>query len=470
MFNDNKRTILLTLIVVALVLFAPLVSRWVLDQKTLPSEETYYNLRMIDQFKDQGVQDKDILQNKKYDFNLFHFIFSKINLDMQNIAKFLPAIMGVISLLILYFLLKSINIGQNDIFFTIIILATTPIFLYNFTTFSPEIIVFPIFLIGLLLFAKKNYLSALFFGITALFNVMYVVIGLALIVGAYLLKKRSRMLVGINVLIILLSIGCGILIFHINYLTSFIPLISGLNGFLIEFGAIKGFALVTIGLALIGLFSWWNKESSKIAMLSAVLAFMVFALFFEGSRLPIAILIAIFAAISISYLAHREWEIFMLKGVTLLLILCILVFSAVLTINFQINNIGDEKISAITYLSSAGVTEVILSTERNGFIIEYISGRSAYLDGNSYKFNDYEQRKDIANKIYYARNMNDLESLLKKENITHIVVDQNMMSGEVWNGRYEGLLFFLENSDKFIKIFYDDEIQIYRYLENDLNQ
>lgn len=468
MFNDDKRTILLTLIVAALILFAPVMAKWVLNQNSYLSEETYYNLRIVDQFKENGMGNQDLLQNREYGFNLFHFVFYKLDIGEDQMAKYLPALLGVLSLFLLYLLLKKLNLGQNDIFFSLIILTTTPIFLYKFTTFSPDILVLPILLMGLILFVRGYYVSAIFFGATALINVMYVLIALILIVGEYIFKKRDKWLLLANVIFIFAVVLFGAFVLNMPYLSSFIPSFSGLNGFLIEFGALKGYALVTVGLALIGLFSWWNKDSKKTSIMIAVIVLILAAALFEDIRLPIAILVAIFGGFSISYLVNREWEIHVLKDVTLLLVVCILIFSAVLTLNFQIKNISDEKISAISYLSSAGKEDIILSSERNGFIIEYEAKRSAYLDGNSYKFDDYEERKLLADKIYYSRNLNELETLLRQENITHLLVDSEMRSGEVWNGREEGVLFFLENSEKFIKIYYNEKIQIYRYVGEEI--
>jgi hypothetical protein len=364
----------------------------------------------------------------------------------------------------MYVLLRKLNLGQNDIFFALIILVTTPIFLYEFTTFGPEILALPILLLGLILFVRGYYVSAIFLAATALFNIMYTLIAVVLIVGEYIFKKRDKWLLLINLGSIAGLIMVGIFLLNINYLSSFLPTISGLNGFLIEFGAAKGYALVTVGLALIGLFSWWNKDSKKVTIMIAVLALIIIAAFFEDIRLPIALIIAIFGGFSISYLVHREWEIHVLKDVTLLLIVCILIFSAILTINFQIKNISDEKLSAMSYLSSAGKEDIVLSSEKNGFLIEYESGRSAYLDGNSYKFKDYSERKRIADKIYYSRNLNELEVILRAEKINYVLVDSEMRAGGVWNGREEGLLFFLENSEKFIKIYYNEDTQIYRYV------
>jgi hypothetical protein len=480
MFNDEKRTIILMLLVALLVLASPIIIKWALNQNTYLSEETYYNVRMVEQMKDEGILHQDLLQEREYDFNLFHYLVAKSGIGLDFAAKYLPIIMGVISLLLVYILLKSINLGQNDVFFAIIILATTPVFLFKFTTFSPDILGFPLLLLGLVLFFRGYYASIFFLGATAFINVMYPFMALVMITGDYFTRRKKLWISAANIAVIILALVAGIFLLNINYLAAFIPVKLGLNGFLIEFGAIKGFALAMIGLAIIGLFSWWNREVAKTPVLITMILLLVVSFFFESSRLQIALMLALFAGLSISYLANREWEIVQLKSVTLLLILCILVFSAVLMMNYQVKNIDEQKMTAISYISSsekaneeaagsqsqetAADKDTVLSVERNGFLIEYAAKKKAYLDDNSYMFTDYTSKKQTADKIYYTRNLPELESLLKKEGITYIFVDSEMRSGEVWNGRYEGLLFFLENSDKFTKVFYDDNIQIYRYL------
>ncbi|MGV8169606.1 MAG: hypothetical protein ACP5N3_06145 [Candidatus Nanoarchaeia archaeon] len=468
MFNNDRRTIMLLLIVAALILFAPIMAKWVMNENAYLSEETYYNLRIVQQFKENGYVDQDLLQERDYEFNLFHYLFAKSGFSDDWMAKYLPALFGILSLFLLYLLLKSLNLGHNDIFFALIILATTPIFLYEFTTFGPEMLALPLFLAGLICLVRGYYISAAFIGVTAFFNIFYVIIGIILIAGEYIFKRRDKLFLAVNVLVVAGAVIAGIFLLQINYAQSFIISMNGLNGFLIEFGAINGYALVTVGLALIGLFSWWSKDTKKTLILAAVMVLILFSAFAESARLPIALIISVFAGFAISYLVNREWEIYVLKDVTLLLVVCILLFSAVLTLNFQIKNITEKEVSAVAYLASVDKEDAILSSERNGFIIEYEAGRRAYLDGNSYKFDDYDQRKITADKIYYTRNLKELEEILKTERITHIFVDSDMKSGEIWNGRYEGLLFFLESSDKFIKIYYDENIQIYRYVGDEI--
>lgn len=465
--NDDKRTTFLTILVVALVIASPVIIKWVLNQDSQVSEESYYNLRIINQINSQeGVrgQHVDALQNKEYSYSLFYLLFSKKNSDFQFVAKIFPLIMGIISVFLFYLLLRSINLGQDDIFFGIIILVSTPIFIYSFTTFSPDILALPVFLLGIILFSRGNYFSFIFVGATAFINIFYTILSLLIILGDYFFRHKRKAIFIVNLSAIVLSVLAGIFLFGMNYALQFVPLLTGLNGFIIEFGAVNGYALITLGLAFIGLFSWWNAEKSRTVIFISVLLIIFASLFFQSMRLPVALIMAVFAGFSISYLSNREWEIYMLKGVTLLLVFCILFFSAVLALNFQTKNITDKEIAAISYLSSANSKDIILSAERNGFLIEYVSGRGAYLDDNSYRFSDYEERKNMADRIYYSKNLKELESLLIQERITHIMVDSEMKAGEVWNGRYEGLLFFLENSDSFIKIFYDEDIQIYRYV------
>ena len=77
MFDSDRKTILLTILVVALVLFTPAIAKLVINDRTYSSEDTYYNLRLVQQFGKNTEARKDILQDREYDFNLFHYIFFK---------------------------------------------------------------------------------------------------------------------------------------------------------------------------------------------------------------------------------------------------------------------------------------------------------------------------------------------------------------------------------------------------------
>jgi hypothetical protein len=463
--DEEKSTIVLTILVVSLVLFAPFLAKVIIDDESFFSEDTYYHLRMVEQFEQNFLSKRDIQQNREYDFNLFHFIFSALNPKEDLYAKILPPILGILSLILIYFIMRKINLGQNDIFFAMIILATTPVFLYDFTTFSPEILAMPILLAGLLLYIRGNFLSVFFFALLPLLNIFYAILALILLTADYVFRHRHKVLLYSNAGAILAAIITGATLLHINYLTSFVPLMTGINGLLIEFGAIKGFSLITIGLGILGLFSWWKSEAQRTSILIGFFILFAATVFFSEIRLPVAVIFAVFAAFSVSYLTNREWEIHELKGVTLLLILCILFFSAVLSLNFQVRTITDQEVSSMKLLASPNYNNggAVLSLENNGFLIEYASGKTAYLDSLSFKFDDYSARKEIANLIYYSRNLNEVENRLLEENITYILITNDMREGKVWSGRFEGLLFLLETSDKFSKVFYDENIQIYKH-------
>jgi len=162
---------------------------------------------------------------------------------------------------------------------------------------------------------------------------------------------------------------------------------------------------------------------------------------------------------------RKDWNIKKLKSITILLIACSLVFSTVLFINNEVGLMNQDKLTAARFLSTSSINDVVLSVPENGFLIEYASGRNAFLDGNSYRYNDYNSLLDTKDSIFYSRNLAEVDAFMKKNHITHIFIDKDMLSGSVWNSPDEGLLFLLKNSDSFVKVFENNQAVIYRLVK-----
>ena len=452
------------LVAAALMLFVPLIVKWTQGPDLFISQETYYHVRMAEQVRTQGVLNYDSLQGTEYSFNLFHFVAGKSGIPIGLLAKILPLVTGVLSLLLAYFFFKDLELGENDTLFALIIFALTPIFIYSFTTFSPDNLAVPMLLLGAIFFLRKNYVSVLFFAPVFLIDILSAVVAFVMMMVYYFMDRKS-----LGLLIANFAAGCaviisGVLILGVNPLIDFVPLKTGFSGLFVSFGALTGYSLIVIGLFFIGLFSWWDRHINKtIAVLGVVLMF-AFSVFFSDARLFVSLIIAIPAGRAISYLANREWEMPLIKDVTIILIIYSVLFASILLLNTQVKMVDKDTIDAVKFLSTSDRGDVILSMPRSGFMIEGVAGRRAFMDDNSFRQKDYQEKIRVRNNIFYSRNLPELEALLVSNKITHILIDEDMKNGEVWNSREEGLLFFLQNSDRFINIFDNKNIQVYRYL------
>jgi hypothetical protein len=104
--------------------------------------------------------------------------------------------------------------------------------------------------------------------------------------------------------------------------------------------------------------------------------------------------------------------------------------------------------------------EKVLSAAENGYLIEYYAERSAFIDE---KTSIYEpKRLGIFNNLTTSRNLENTESILKEYSIKYIFIDDSFRQKLEAD---QGLLFLIENSQKFKEIFISKEVQVWMYTE-----
>jgi len=237
-----------------------------------------------------------------------------------------------------------------------------------------------------------------------------------------------------------------------------------LDNVLIELGSMNGYSIPLIILSAIGLFAWWEKGKERTIITTSLTTGLIISLFIPEIRLIFALALAIFAGIGMNQLLTMEWELKKIKQIAILLIFYIILFSAIITINTQLTQISKQEVEASKFLASIKTENQVLSTENKGFMIQYLSQKQTFLDGNTQK-NKQNEKIDIANQIFYARKLSELQQLLNENNIEYIFIHEKMKNGGTWIGREEGLQFFLQHSEQFIKIFDNEQVQIYKYIE-----
>ena len=459
------------LLVIILATLALLLVPFIVNQfsgKTLLSEESYYHLRMIDQFKTTGISGTDLLLDRPYSFNLFHALPAILGIGKAVIVFIIPVLLGLISLFLVYLIYRHLDIDKENLLFGIILLISAPIFIYTFTTVNPESLAFPIFLLGIYLFLRKNYLSLIMPGILITIN-FYASIILLLVFGiqTFIEKKGKRIFI-ISALFFILAGVVSVLFLKFSPFLEFVQNGFSLSSLFVTLGGVKGYSLIVIILAILGMSSFWERDVKWTAWYGIITIFFAGSLFYSSTRIFMLPVIAFFSGRAISDMVKKHWNISLLKEVTLLLIVCSILFSAVVFIKSEASSISPENVNAIKYLSATDPNDVILSSENNGFLIQEIAKRKTYLDSFSYKYKDYEYRENISKGIFYTRNLKELEAVFNKSGINHILIDKNMYAGQIWNSPDEGVLFIFKNSNSFVKLFDNQDDQIYRFVGKDL--
>lgn len=465
MFEKTDFGRLLSIIVLCIVLIGfPFVVNVFTGNKTMVGDVSYYSTMMVNQYDAVGVYGFDLLNERQTSFNLFFFVMSILP-DSWALFMIMPLVLGFLSVLIFYFILRELGFDDEQGISAILILIIAPTFLFAFTSFYFYSFSALLFLLFIWLLLKKNPLSVVV--IAALFLSGFVA-GIAALLSASLLMYFKRVspkdfIAGV-VSSLLVVFGA---VFLIDYnpilLTDTAPFM--LTGILDSFGAFNGYSLIVLVLASIGFFVTWKRDISRTIVYFVLLFFLVLSFLFTELRVIMIFPLSVMASFSFTYLFNKNWNVNKLKGITILLIICSLVFSTVLFLKNEIDMLDGSKFEAAQFLKTSDSGDVVLSSEENGFLIGGVANRVPFLDGNSYKYVDYDNKKNIVDSIFYERDLFKVENLLQEHGISYFFIDSDMLSGSVWNGPEEGVLFLLKNSDLFVKIFENDKVIIYRYIK-----
>lgn len=456
--KNEKTTYTALIIIITLLLLSPLIFKTGFREEVYTSQETYKNL-----LEKQTIQENETIQEQIIQNNPYHILLNQIPPSNINLAILIPLITGIISILLMIYFLRIMNISDNETTLILITFALTPIFLQKFMTLNPDNFAFPLLLISGILYLKKSYLTIIPIILMIFINPVLGILFIILTILHLFLNKERIKITTATLITSIITITTYIIInkeLPIRVKTAM------LDNVLIELGSTTGYSMPLIILSAIGLFTWWEKGIDRTLITTSLIAAFTISIFLPELRLITAFTLAIFAGIGINQLATREWELKKIKYLALLILFCIILFSAIITINTQLTQITKQEVEAARFLSSANTNGTILSTEEKGFMIQYLSGKETFLDGETYKHVNYIEKKEITQKIFYTRRLNDLEQLLNENNIKYIYIYEDMRQGKIWSGRDEGLLFFLTYSEKFLQLFDNEEVQIYKYIKN----
>ena len=465
LLGKEKNVVLMILIVTLIVLAGLQFISHTVHEKAFMGDETYYYMRMSGQYQETGVAKYDLLKDRDVSFNLFYLVPGTNLIHVELAARFIPVIMGAISMFLFYLLLKRFKLGRDERLITTIIFTANPLFVHIFTSFTPLLLAVPVGLAGTIFVLRKNvFLAAAFFALLPLLSFTASIIAFLGVIVLVLLRKEMNFSGITSLSAIIVAVIVSWLFLGLNPWLELTPSQGLLSSVFVELGGIKAYSIIIVALAVMGVIATWKRDIESVSLLLLILVSFTISLFFPETRIFVAMLVSVYAGIAIVNIARMEWHVKPIKNITLLLVLCSIVFSFVVSIDNAFSQVNAEKINGIRYLSTSNPGDVILSVEENGFMISYLSARKPFIDGFSYKYDYYDERKEEAMSIYHSRDLVALEEKLRENNINYILVDYNMRHGAVWTSSEEGVLFLFKHAYEFVRIFNNEEIMIYRYV------
>jgi len=107
--------------------------------------------------------------------------------------------------------------------------------------------------------------------------------------------------------------------------------------------------------------------------------------------------------------------------------------------------------------------EVVLSSDENGFWIEYYARRPVVLDSRTAGVPQAFQVYNDTRAVFASRNLKEATDLLRKYKVRYILIDSQMRPLLMNEKRQEGLSFLLRNSERFKKEKEYSNIEIWQF-------
>jgi hypothetical protein len=297
----------------------------------------------------------------------------------------------------------------------------------------------------------------------SIINILIAVLGMI----SYVLYKRKEIKKFVFINAVVLSFSAYYYItFFIRYGFDLIsenqPYVQAL---LSDLGSFTGFSIFAIILSLIGLGISWRKKYGYLPAYLTIIILILASIFNSKYHLFLNYFISFFAGIGYMGLIGRKWALKSIKNLTILVIICGLLFSTISHIT-RISNIQPDtnvKKSLVWLKNNSNPKDIVLSHHTRGFWIEYYSQRPTYADNLVRYAPDLNDRLNKSNMIFYSRNLIYTDELLKASNIRYIYVDDEMKDGLVWEKENQGLLFLFRNNETFKNVYTHSGIEIWQY-------
>ncbi|MBW3023259.1 hypothetical protein KY308_04090, partial [Candidatus Woesearchaeota archaeon] len=177
------------------------------------------------------------------------------------------------------------------------------------------------------------------------------------------------------------------------------------------------------------------------------------------------VLVCCFAGLGIKKIMEKKWKLSFLKDIMVYILLSGILVSAIYHINLlSTSQPSPQMMNAAKWLEkNSDKSSVVLSREENSYFIQYFGNKKVLYDSLSRYDKNFKTIKNDSEIIYHSRNLKVTEELLKKYGIRYILIDNEMLNRDVWEGPNDGLLFLLTNKEKFATVYNQGGIQIWYY-------
>ncbi|MBT4175123.1 hypothetical protein HOC80_00385 [archaeon] len=376
----------------------------------------------------------------------------------------LPFIFGLLSFIIFGLILKKLEISRKVRNMSLLLFLLSPCFVYLFSFTNALFLPLFICLLTFYLFMKKSLWTIPLVLILPLFNVILCA-SLLIVLFFYMQynEKKSQ-----NHFILLLLLGVITSILYYGYFIFSAGWPGSFGGFsfdpfkrmVFDLGSSFGLGIFVITLAAIGiLVSWKNKYENKFLVAS-----LVFLSIFSYLKQDVLVLLNLFIVVIGGYglyhmLRIKRWNNDTLKKFVLIIIMCGVAFSCLAQFNNLIEEGPNEGVVKALEFLEKQEQGVVFSDYTRGIWINS-AGQPNVMD-SQYKFApEVNERYEDSTNFFYTRDVENASLFIEKYDIKYVWVDEELKE-EIWDYDTQGLLFLLEYTNQFNKIYYREGVEIW---------
>jgi len=465
----GSRILLIAALVLIVALASPVVLRMLSGYPPLTTGESYYNLRLAQLVKSDPFITQDPIQQTHYLPNPYHYLLALILAVVSSDALplFFPLALGLFSSFLFYKILLILGTKRDEAAFALIILAVSPAFIVLFTgLYAAGFMAFLSLLITWLIIKpnKSKYellLCILLFFLLAISSLAAFIITFLIVLAMCLALKRKLSLVLIPFIPSLAAIIIMAPFLSYNLITfgfhtfEFRNIISVLR-------ADVGFDIFLLMLFAIGFVRLWTTQEYKRLLHLAVLAFIALSFFNAPARVFSTFIIIAYCVSAIVYFYNRKWELEIIRTGTLFLVICSLVFALVNQVNLLVQSQPDREMKTILQGLKELPGGLVLTDEKEGFLVEFYSGKKVFLDANSRFFPGYNEKQEPAMALFSTVRLREATPIILEHDFRYFLITP-AMKAELWEDREQGLWFLMSNSYDFIRYSKSEGIELWAY-------
>jgi len=385
------------------------------------------------------------------------------------LVQILPFILGVLSFLLLHMILAHFRQDLVFVHISLLLLTLSPSFIYTFSFMNGLCIATFLSLAAFYFFIQKKWkwLSIPIVMILPLFNIMLTIVFLAvLFLYAFFWKKDKRK--WFLILLLASSAAAGIYYGYIFYNTGLpqsLPLEEGarfavFQRIFFDLGSPFGLGIFISLLAAFGIISTWERKYENLFLFFATSFLFLFSLFRPEGLIFLNILFVLFAAKGLMRLAEIQWTNTQYQFFIILVIISGLVFSSISQMDRLTEALPDEAMLHGLDFLAAQEPGVVFSDYSRGVWINY-AGHKNVLDENYEFVPEAAERAEDSQELFYSRDLQNTSALFTKYHVNYVWIDEDMRQN-IWTYDTEGLLFILEYTKSFNKIYDKDGVEIWK--------